>query len=193
MHTYFWLPRDKERFSWDLIITKKGVWFMSLNWKTEGWLASGIKGWNLCPYLWPPCTYRLGKRQLLQQMTLGLGSLTQHKMSLFTDHLRVSVPLLWAGIPGPSLPQPRAPKVSSNLRRRQGGGGSAYVSTRKLSESKDEEKQNAVQPHLGTHSVTKRQEFIDTGCNADAAWRYSPWKKPHREGQYCAPPRLWNE
>ena len=47
------------------------------------------------------------------------------------------------------------------------------MSTRKLSESKDEEKQNAVQPHLGTHSGTKRQEFTDTGGNADAAWRYS--------------------
>ena len=151
MHTYFWLPRDKERFSWDLIIPKKGVWFiMSLNGKTEGWLASGTKGWNLCPYLCPPRTYRLGKHQLLQQMTLGLGSLTQHKMSLFIDYLRVSVPLLWAGIPGPSLPQPRAPKVSSNLGKREGGGGSAYVFTWKWSEPKDEEKQNVVQPHRGT-------------------------------------------
>lgn len=26
---------------------------------------------------------------------------------------------------------------------------------------------------LGCHSATKRQEFTDTGGNADAAWRYS--------------------
>ena len=193
MHTYFWLPRDKERFSWDLIITKKGVWFMSLNWKTEGWLASGIKGWNLCPYLWPPRTYRLGKRQLLQQMTLGLGSLTQHKMSLFTDHLRVSVPLLWAGIPGPSLPQPRAPKVSSNLGRREGGGGSAYVSTWKWSESKDEEKQNAVQPHLGMSLSDKKAGIYRHRRQCGCSLEIQPWKKPHREGQYCAPPRSWSE
>ena len=127
-------------------------------------------------------------------------SLTQHKMSLLIEHLRVPAPLLWAGIPGPSLHQPRAPKVSWRSAPIQAGGREEGVWV----------------ALMGPHRSDEHQRMSEkTKCSPDIRWDVIQQRKGMRlltraptrkhlentvrershtqKAMYCAPPLLWNE